>query len=99
MKRCILLFGMAVMIFLAGCNGMEEKKDYLVSVKADFTEEELEALNIDEADIKHKFSTMEMYLISLSEKQAEELENHEKVNYVEKDQEVSIPESGDDEKN
>lgn len=98
MKRLIFLSGLAAMIFLVGCNVMEEKKDYLVSVKEKFTEEELKALDITEEDIKHKFSFMDMYLVSLNEKQVEELEHHEKVNYVEKDQEVSTPESGNDEK-
>ncbi|AKG74558.1 protease inhibitor I9 family protein [Salinicoccus halodurans] len=98
MKRILFLAGLFSLILLAGCDGMEEKKDYLVSVKEDFTEEELEALNIDEADIKHKFSFMDMYLISLNESQVEKLEGHEKVNYVEADQEVSTPEPGDEEK-
>lgn len=98
MKRPLFLLGMAVMILLVGCNGMEEKKDYLVSVKEDFSEEDLEALNIADEDIKHKFSVMDMYLITLSESQVKALEAHEKVNYVEKDQEVSTPEPGNDEK-
>lgn len=98
MKILIFSLSIAAMILLVGCSNMEEKKDYLVSVKEDFSEEELETFNIAEEDIKHKFSFMDMYLISLSDSQVKKLEAHEKVNYVEKDQEVSTPEPGNDEK-
>lgn len=84
----------AVLILLAGCGGMEEKKDYLVSVKAPFTEDEFEALDIAADDIKHEYSIMDMYLISLNENQVAELESHENVKYVEEDKEVSTPEEG-----
>lgn len=98
MKRVLFIIGFAALIFIVGCDGMEEKNDYLVSVKEDFTEEELKALDIADEDIKHKYSIMSMYLISLSESQVKELENHENVNYVEADKEVSTPEPGNDEK-
>jgi len=76
---------------------MEEKKDYLVSVKEPFTAGEFEALDITADDIKHGYSIMDMYLISLSENQLAELRVHENVKYVEEDKEVSTPEKRGDE--
>ncbi|WP_017549383.1 protease inhibitor I9 family protein [Salinicoccus carnicancri] len=76
---------------------MEEKKDYLVSVKAPFTLKEFEVLNIAADDIKHEYWIMHMYLITLNENQVAELKAHENVKYVEEDKEVSTPEEGRDE--
>ncbi|MCG1010828.1 protease inhibitor I9 family protein [Salinicoccus sp. ID82-1] len=71
---------------------MEDRKDYLVGVSGELTEEDLAASGLEQEDIKHRYSLMKVYVITMTEVEAQEIETLDKVNYVEMDQEVRIPE-------
>ncbi|MFC3418622.1 protease inhibitor I9 family protein [Salinicoccus hispanicus] len=71
---------------------MEDRKDYLVGVSGELTEADLEASGLSEDDIKHRYAMMKVYVITMTETEAVAIETLDKVNYVEMDQEVRIPE-------
>ncbi|MBY8910275.1 hypothetical protein [Salinicoccus roseus] len=89
-KRVCLVFSLSILM-MAGCGGMEEKSDYLVGVRGELTEEDLDSAGLEPDDVKQRFSMMKVYVISMSEEEAEKMERLDKVNYVELDQEVNVP--------
>ncbi|WP_342387430.1 hypothetical protein [Salinicoccus bachuensis] len=89
-KRIRLVFFISILM-MVGCDGMEEKEDYLVGVRGELTEADLDEAGLDDGDIKQRFSLMKVYVISMTEAEAEKMEGLDKVNYVEVDQEVHVP--------
>lgn len=89
-KRIRLVFFISILM-MVGCDGMEEKTDYLVGVRGELTEADLDEVGLERDDIKQRFSLMKVYVISMSEAEAEKMEGLDKVNYVEVDQEVHVP--------
>lgn len=91
MKKCIRLVFFVSILMMVGCDGVEEKEDYLVGVRGELTEADLDEAGLEREDIKQRFSLMKVYVISMTEDEAEKMEGLDKVNYVEVDQEVHVP--------
>lgn len=95
MKKCAPYVICILFLVTAGC-GMEDRNDYLVGVNGELTEADLAASGLDQGNIKHRYAMMKVYVITMTETEALEIETLDKVNYVEMDQEVRIPEQQDD---
>ncbi|GAB3059471.1 protease inhibitor I9 family protein [Salinicoccus sesuvii] len=91
MKKYTLSAICILFLIIAGCKDMEDRNDYLVGVNGELTEADLAAVELDQSDIKHRYKMMKVYVITMTEKEAMEVETLDKVSYVELDQAVRVP--------